>query len=86
MVLLSNKMVDTSQANRIYGKIAPQLKGLEGNIVAIEVDSGDFFVGKNAIEAFKEGKKKYPHKQFFFKRVGAKTAYHIGSGWKHVTS
>ena len=71
-------MVNPQQAEDIYQKIKGQLKGQEGSMVAIDTDTGDYFIGKNAIEAFKKGRKKYPHKEFFFKRVGAKTAYHIG--------
>ena len=64
--------------DEIYDKVKDRLKGQEGQIVAIEVDSGDFFVGKNTIEAYDLAHRKHPHKQFFFKRVGAKAAYFVG--------
>ena len=45
-------------------------KSQKGKIVAIEVDSGDVFVGHSAIEAGLKAKSKYPKKLFYFKRVG----------------
>lgn len=72
-------MVDAKLADEVYDKIKSQLKGQEGKMVAIEVESGDFFVGKNTIEAYDKAHKKFPDKQFFFKRVGAKAAYFVGA-------
>ena len=44
-------------------------------MVAIETDSGDYFIGEDVLEAYEKGVKKHPDKEFFFKRVGAKTAF-----------
>jgi ABC-type sugar transport system substrate-binding protein len=63
----------------IYQRIKDRLKGKEGKIVAIDVESGDFFLGDNVVEASRAGRAKYPHKEFYFKRVGAKTAFVIGA-------
>ena len=71
-------MVNTKDANEVYEKIKDQLKGQEGKILTIDIESGDYFIGKNTIEAYKKGRKKYPHKEFFFKRIGAKTAFIVG--------
>ena len=51
----------------------------KGEIVAIEVDSGDFFLGRNEIEAYEKGIKKYPDKTFVYKRVGYKATHFVGS-------
>ena len=71
-------MVDEHKAQEIYKHIKVQLKGQEGKIVAIDTDSGDFFVGKTTIDAYHKGRKKYPGKEFFFTRVGAKATYFVG--------
>ena len=51
------------------------LKGKQGMIVAIEPDTGDWFLGENVLEALKEGRKKYPHGIFYFVRVGYPSAH-----------
>lgn len=50
-----------------------------GKIVAIEINSGDFFLGKNEIEAYEEGIKKYPGKTFVYKRIGYQATHFVGS-------
>ena len=45
-------------------------KDHRGEIVAIEIASGDFFLGKNEIDAYEEAVKKYPDKTFVYKRIG----------------
>lgn len=51
------------------------LKGKKGMIVAIEPDTGDWFLGKNVIESLKKGRKKYPDGIFYFIRVGYPSAH-----------
>ncbi len=63
----------------IYNRIKKQLKGQEGRIVAIDTETGDFFVGDTVIEASKAGWAKYPKKEFYFKRVGARAAFVVGA-------
>ena len=46
-----------------------------GKFIAIEVDSGDYFIGETGIDASKKGKEKYPDKIFFLGRIGHRTAY-----------
>ena len=48
---------------------------LKGKIVAIEVDSGDYFIGDSVLQAGFKGREKYPRKQFFFFRIGFKAVY-----------
>jgi hypothetical protein len=45
-----------------------------GQFVAIEVDSGDYFLGSTPLEAIKNGKVKYPKKAFHVMKVGYKAA------------
>ncbi len=57
---------------KIYRKLSKEYKG---KIVAIDPESGDYFIGDNTLEAYEKGIKKYPEKEFFFKRVGTKYTF-----------
>jgi len=46
-----------------------------GKIVAIEVESGDYFVGETVLEAGRKARAKYPEKVFHFFRVGFPAVY-----------
>ena len=46
-----------------------------GQFIAIEVDSGDYFIGDTAIEATQKARGKYSDKIFFLGRIGYRTAY-----------
>ena len=50
-----------------------------GLIVAIDVKSGDAFVGKTELDAIGKARKKHPDRLFFFLRVGYKAAQRIAS-------
>jgi hypothetical protein len=41
-----------------------------GEYVAIEVESGDYFLGKTMGEALAAAAQKYPRKRFYFLRIG----------------
>jgi len=60
-----------SEGKEIYRRIR---EGLEpehkGEIVAIETESGDYFLGKTVVEAGEKAKQKHPHKIFYFVKVG----------------
>jgi len=47
----------------------------KGKIVAIEPDTGEWFLGKDIIEAFKNARLKYPEGVFYFTRVGYPSAH-----------
>jgi len=53
---------------RLYQKNLEKTE--KGKIVAIEVESGDIFIGNTTIDAALKAKAKYPRKIFYFKRVG----------------
>ena len=42
----------------------------KGKFLAIEVDSGKYFIGKDQMEAFRKARKKFPKKIFYFIRIG----------------
>lgn len=50
-----------------------------GEMLAVEVESGDYFLGKSEIEAYDEAVAKHPGKEFAFLRVGAKAAFFVGA-------
>lgn len=72
-------MLNIKHAEELYHRIKDKLKGQEGKIVAIEVESGDYFVGADAVEAHAIGAKMYPNREFFYKRIGAKSTFFVGA-------
>ncbi|MEK6950731.1 MAG: hypothetical protein AABX13_03325 [Nanoarchaeota archaeon] len=72
-------MSSRQQIKELYEQeIQPKLRGMEGKFVAIDAESGDYFIGSNPLEAYKKGKLKYPYKKFFYKRIGSKAAFTVG--------
>ncbi len=45
-------------------------EGHRGEYLAIEVESGDYFLGADLAEALERAEKKHPNKEFFIIRVG----------------
>ena len=63
------------KGREIFKKISEELeRDYHGKFVAIEVDSGNYFMGDTSIEADKKAKKKYPDKVFYLGRVGYRVA------------
>jgi len=56
---------------KLKKKLEPKYKG---KMIAIEVDSGKYFMGDDLDEAGDKAKAAFPDKIFYFKRVGYKTA------------
>ena len=53
---------------RLYRKKLEKTE--KGRIVAIEVESGEIFIGDTTIDVGLKARAKYPHKMFYFKRIG----------------
>ena len=49
-----------------------------GEVVAIDVDSGSYALGKNAIDASESLRKQSPDAQVWLMRVGHRALYHFG--------
>jgi hypothetical protein len=49
----------------------------QGEFVAIEPESGQYFLGKTGGEAIYQGNEAFPDKKLFLVRVGAAAAYKI---------
>jgi hypothetical protein len=66
----------SKKGRKILEAISPELaKQHFGQFVAIEVDSGDYFIGETGIAATRKAQAKYPGKIFFLGRIGYRTAY-----------
>jgi len=57
-----------------YEKLKPILEPkYQGKIVAIEVDSEDYFIGDSVIEVLQKARAVYPDKLFHFMKIGFRT-------------
>ncbi len=68
-------------AERLYEeKLRTKLEpGHNGEIVVIDAESGDYFLGENLHEANEKARKKYPGHVFYAIKVGHPAVYSFGS-------
>jgi hypothetical protein len=64
------------KARKIYNeRLKPTLEAsCHGQFVAIDADSGEYFLSSTPLEAIKNGRLKYPEKAFHVMKVGYKAA------------
>jgi hypothetical protein len=75
-IRIVDKEEHVDKGEEIYGKIKEELEPEhKGEFVAIEVDTGDYFVGKDPIEADEKAREKYPDAVFFLARIGYRAAF-----------
>ena len=68
------------KGKQIYERIRPVLEPeYRGKIVAIEPESGDYFIGDTISEAGEKAREKHPDKVFYFAKIGYK-AVHVFRG------
>ena len=68
------------EANKLFGKINKELlPKYKGKIIAIDTDSGSYFIGNSELDAYNEAIKKYPDKKFIFKRIGFDSTHFVGA-------
>ncbi len=68
------------KANKLFEKISKELTAKnKGKIVAIDADSGSYFIGDSELDAYRKAIKKYPDKKFMFKRIGFGSTYFVGA-------
>ena len=60
------------------------LKKEKGMIAAVEPETGEWFLGKSLIEAFKNARLVYPYATFYFVRIGYPSAHVHKGGIKRV--
>ena len=59
------------KAKAIYEKIKDRLEAEHmGKAVAIDVESGDYFLGKTGLEAARQAKARYPNRIPYIMRIG----------------
>lgn len=69
---MTQEEVIVKKGQEVYETISPELRKKydPADYVTIEVESGTYFVDKNAAKAIHKAEKKYPKKQFFLAQVG----------------
>ncbi len=62
----------SEQGERIYHEKLKRLlePKYKGKVIAIEVESGNYFIGESVVEALTKARKVYPDKLFHFMRIG----------------
>ena len=69
------------RGERLYAsQIRQQVESAEGQVVAIDVHSGDFSLGEDAIVAVDELQTRHPHAEVWLVRVGSRHYHRIGRG------
>ena len=72
--------MEIKEANKVFERINKELlPKYKGKIVAIDADSGNYFIGDSELEAYNIAIKKYPNKQFVFKRIGFHSTHFVGA-------
>ncbi len=72
---------EIQKAEALYQtQLRPLLEPVQkGKYVAIDVPSGEYFVGEEILDAYHKASQKYPNRTFVFKRIGYPVARLIGS-------
>lgn len=56
----------------------------KGMVAAIDPDTGNYFLGKDTIDAVEKGRKKLPNAVFYCIRVGYPGVYRLGGRFQKV--
>ncbi|MBC8229527.1 hypothetical protein H8E77_08275 [bacterium] len=73
-----NKREFARKAKAIYETIRDEMEAnYIGKSVAIDPETGDYFIGNTGIEATDKGREKHPDKIFFLVRVGSRTYFRM---------
>lgn len=80
LLLKPNEIAEKGEA--IYKEIKDKLEPeYVGKVVAINVETGEYFLGKDTVEADHRARAKYPEDVFHLVRVGY-PAVHSFKGWQ----
>ena len=72
--------IKIEEANKLFGRISKDLSSkYKGKIIAIDIDSGKYFIGDSELDAYNKAIKKYPDKKFVFKRIGFDSTHFVGA-------
>jgi hypothetical protein len=65
----------SQQGHQIFEQVSPKLEEQHrGQFIAIDVDSGEYFLGKTILEADEKARAKHPGKVFYVGRIGYRAA------------
>jgi hypothetical protein len=68
------------KANNIINSLPESfIKKNKGKFAAVEIQSGDYFIGNTEWEAYQLAIKKFPDHKFVFVRIGAEAAHFVGA-------
>ena len=71
---------EIKRLNALFEKINIELSPkYKGKIVAIDSDTGNYFIGDSELDAYKKATKQHPKKQFIFKRIGFTSTHFVGT-------
>ena len=74
------------KGSKIYDQMHSNLeKSHWGEFVAIEVDSGKYFIDKTDIEALMKARRQFPDKVFYMVKVGSQAVIHFSSGQRPLS-
>lgn len=78
----------SSKGKPLFAKLDRELKEkYYGKFVAIEVDSGEYFMGERGIDASRKAREKYPDTMCYVGRIGYRAAItshgHVPMQWGH---
>ena len=80
VIYLIAMKLNIKKANEMFKRISEELSPkFKGKIVAIDADSGSYFVGDSELDAYKKAIEKYPNKKFIFKRIGYNATHFVGA-------
>ena len=86
LVKKANISAIAKKGSKIYKKIKGNYDPkYHGQYLAIEVKSGDIFLGKDGVEAMEKAEKKYPDTVFYLQKIGFDTAERIFQSWSGTT-
>ncbi|MCH8317720.1 MAG: hypothetical protein IIA88_04380 [Bacteroidetes bacterium] len=71
-----NKYEMSEKGEEIYKKIKDKMeREHKAEFIAIDIDSGDYFLGKSLLEADRTTREKYPDNVFYVIRIGRRAVF-----------
>lgn len=75
-VVVANRRKIAETGKAIYDQLRPELEEEHlGEFVAIDIETGDYFVGETLTEADAKARQEYPDRVFYVVRIGRPYAY-----------
>ena len=66
------------RGKKIYKRLRPKLeRDYKGKVIAIEIESGEYVIGEDELDAAIKAKNKFPNKIFDFIRIGYRTVHKL---------